>query len=183
MALSGRKEPRQERRGAAAGGQADHGFWLPEGGVVGGDDEVGALGKLGAAAVGSAVHGREDRLSQLADGVEGAVKVLPLPQPVLLGHGLALPQVAADREGSVAGSSEDHDSHFGADGDALDDFGQERAHFGGDGVVYCWAVERDDGDPPVVRGSRRSPAGPARPGRCRAGGSPTRPTGRRWSAV
>jgi hypothetical protein len=39
----------------------------------------------------------------VVDAVEGAVEVLALPQPVLLGHVLALTQVAADGEGPVAG--------------------------------------------------------------------------------
>ena len=53
-----------------------------------------------AAAVGDAVDGGEDRLAQLAQRVERAVEVLALAQPVLLGHALALAQVAADREGA-----------------------------------------------------------------------------------
>ena len=96
----------------------------PKVAVLGRDDEVGALGQLAATAVGDAVDGGEDRLAQLPHGVEGAVEGLALAQPVLLGHALALPQVAADGEGSVAGAGQDDDPDGGAHRDRLDDLGQ-----------------------------------------------------------
>ena len=69
--LARRQQARQQGRRAAAGGQAEHRLGLPEGRVLGGDDEVGALGELGAAAVGDPVDGGEDRLAQLADACRG----------------------------------------------------------------------------------------------------------------
>jgi hypothetical protein len=103
--------PGGSRRGrTAARGETDHRLGLSERRGVGGDDEVGALGDLAAASVGDAVHRREDRLAQLAQRVEGAVEVLPLAQPLLLGHALALAQIAAHRERAVAGAGDDHDA-------------------------------------------------------------------------
>ena len=60
------QQSRQQHGRTAAGRQTDHRLGLTEGGVVGGDDEVGALGDLRPAAVGDPVDGREDRLAQLA---------------------------------------------------------------------------------------------------------------------
>ena len=99
-----------------------------------------------AAAVGDPVDGGEDRLAQLAHRVERAVEVLALAQPVLLGHVLALAQVAADGEGPVAGAGEDDDADGGADRDRLDDLGQAGAHLGGDRVVGVGPVQGDDRD-------------------------------------
>ena len=152
-----REQAGQQRGGAAAGGQAEHRLGLPEGGVVGGDDEVDALGQLGPAAVGDPVDGGEDGFAQLAHGVEGAVEVLALPQPVLLGHVLALAQVAADREGPVAGAGEDDDPDRGAHRDGLHGLGQAGSDLGGDGVVGVRPVERHHGDRGRRRGSRAGP--------------------------
>ena len=81
--------------------------------------------------------------------VERAVEGLALAQPVLLGHGLALPQVAPDGEGPVSGSREDDDPDRRTDRDLLDDLGQQGAHLGGDRVVGMGPVEGDPGDAPV----------------------------------
>ena len=142
--LARREHAGKQCRRAAAGGQADHRFGLAEGRVVGRDDEVGALGDLAAAAVGDAVDRGEDRLAQLAKGVEGAVEVLALPQPVLLGHVLALAQVAADREGPVTRAGDDGDADGGTDGDRLQDLRQPRPHLRGDRVVGVWPVQGDE---------------------------------------
>ena len=152
------QQARQQRGRAAARGQADHRLGLSERGGVGGDDEVGALGDLAAAPVGDAVDRREDRLAQLPQRVEGAVEVLTLAQPLLLGHALALAQIAADRERTVAGAGEDRDADRRLDRDGLEDLGQARAHLGGDRVVGVWPVERDQGDllaPGVLEEHRR----------------------------
>ena len=111
--------------------------------VSDGDDEVGALGELAAAAVRDAVDGSEDRLAQLTHRVEGAVEGLALSQPVLLGHGLALSQVAANGEGTLTGPRQDHDPDGGPHRDRLDDLSQECAHLGGDRVVGMGSVEGD----------------------------------------
>ena len=100
--LARRKNPRQEDGRAAAGGQTDHRLGLPEDGVVGRDDEVGADGHLAAAAVGHSVDGVQDRPAELAQVVENAIEDLTLAKPLLLGHLLALVEVAADGEGAVA---------------------------------------------------------------------------------
>ena len=97
-----RQQAGKEDRGPGAGGQADHGLWLAEDGVVGGDDEVGADRDLAAAAVGHAVHGGDDRPAQLAQRVDEPVEHLALAQPLLLGHLLALVEVTTDGEGAVA---------------------------------------------------------------------------------
>src|SRR5215218_10447435 len=95
----------------AGGSEPDHRLRLPERRVLGSDDEVGALRDLGAAAVGDAVDCGEDRLAQLAQGVERAIEVLALAEPVLLAHVLALPQVAADGERTSAGTGDDGDAY------------------------------------------------------------------------
>src|SRR5947207_1641760 len=69
------------------------------------------------AVVGDPVDRGEDRLAQLPHGVERAVEVLPLPEPVLLRHALALAEVAADREGPLAGARQHDDPHCRADRD------------------------------------------------------------------
>src|SRR3982750_772103 len=114
--LAGREYTREEDRRAAAGRQADHRLRLSERRVVGGDDEVRALCDLGAAAVRDAVDGCEDRLAQLPQRVQRAVEVLPLAQPLLLRHVLALAEVAADREGSLARAGDDRDAYGGLPG-------------------------------------------------------------------
>ena len=182
-ALPGRQQARQEHRRAAAGGEADHRLGLPEGGGLGGDDEVGALGELAAAAVGDPVDGGEDRLAQLPHRVQRAVEVLALAQPVLLGHVLALAQVAADGERSLAGSGEDDDADGGADGDRLDDLGQASAHLGRDRVVGVRPVERDRPRPGRRGGSRRARANRVPRHRRRAGRSRAPSSGRCLSAV
>jgi hypothetical protein len=96
MALPGGSTRGSSAGEPAPGRQAEHRLRLAEGGVVGCDDEVGALGELAAAPVGDPVDGGEDRFPQLAHGVEGPVEVLALPQPVLLGHVPTLAEVAAD---------------------------------------------------------------------------------------
>src|SRR5215216_1967583 len=88
-------------------------------------------------------------ISQPPPGVEGAVEVLALPQPLLLGHVLALAQVAADREGPLAGAGDDGDAHAGTDRDRLQDLGQPRPHLRGDGVVGVRPVQGDDRHAPV----------------------------------
>ena len=77
-----------------------------------------------AAPVRDAVHRGEDRLPQLSQGVERAVEILALPQPVFFRHVLALAQVAADGKGPLAGAGDDGDADTGADGDGLEDFRQ-----------------------------------------------------------
>src|SRR5437763_945411 len=141
---SGRDPRWKYRRRTAAGRKADHRFRLAKGGVVGGDDEVGALGELGAAAVSDSVDGGEDWFSQLAHRVERAIEVLTLAQPVLFRHILALTQVAPDGEGSLTSSGKDDDAEGRADRDHLDDLGQARPHLGRDRIVGVWSVEGDD---------------------------------------
>ena len=171
--LPRRQDPGQEDRRASTGREPDHGLGLAEGGVVGGDDEVGALGDLGTAAVGDPVDGGEDRLAQLSQRVEGSIEVLALSQPVLLGHVLALAQVAADREGAVARAGDDGDADRGADRDRLEDLGQARAHLGRDGVVRVRPVQGDERHAPVGPRTRpgpaaRAPRDPTAAGRSRA---------------
>ena len=140
---------------------------------------------LASAAVGDPVDRGEDRLAQLSQRVEGAVEVLALPQPVLLGHVLALAQVAADGEGPVTSAGEDDHANGGTDRDRLEDLGQQGAHLGGDRVVGVRPVQGDDRDPPAgddsraartVRSRRRRPAaGRSRAlpsDRCRSGWLP-----------
>ena len=143
------QEARKQCRRAAAGCQAEHRFGLAEGCVGRGDDEVGALGQLAAASVGEPVDGGEERLAQLTHRVQGAVERLALAQPVLLGHGLALPQVAPDGERSVTGTGQDDDPDLGPHCDLLDDLGQQCAHVGGDRVVRMRSIQGDPGDPPL----------------------------------
>src|SRR5947209_17921006 len=68
----------EQCRRATAGGETDHRLRLAEGRVLGRDDEVGTLGYLRAASICNAVDGREDRLTQLAHRVQGAVEFLTL---------------------------------------------------------------------------------------------------------
>jgi hypothetical protein len=80
-------------------------------------NEVDALSKLGATAVGDPVGG-DEVASAAGQRVESAIEVLALPKPSLLGHVLA--QVAADREGSVTGSGDDDDTDGWTDRNRLE---------------------------------------------------------------
>src|SRR5690349_7554368 len=106
---------------------------------------------IGAAAVRDSVDRGEDRFAQLAQRVERAVEVLPLAQPLLLGHALALPQVAADREGAGACAGQDRHADRRAHGDGLQHLGQPGAHRGGDRVVGPRTIEGDHRDGTVRR--------------------------------
>ena len=120
---------------------------MAEGGAGRGDNEIGALGEFAASPVGDPVDGGKDRLAELAHRVERAVESLALTQPVLLGHGFALPQVATHGEGPVSCTGQHYDPYRGANRDPLDGLGQQGAHLGGDGVVGMGPVEGDQGHP------------------------------------
>jgi Spherulation-specific family 4 len=134
--------------------------------IVGGDDEVGALGDLTASSKGEAVDRCEDRLAQLPQGVEGAVEVLTLTQPLLLAHALALTQVAAHRERAVASASDDRDTDGRLNRDRLQDLSQALAHLGRSTVPRRsgWVVQRRKCAP----AAHRAPVNPGTEDRRRA---------------
>jgi hypothetical protein len=137
---------KQDRR-ATAGRQADHRFRLAEHGIVGRDDEVATDGDLAATAVGHSMDRGDDRPAQLPQCVQHAVEDLPLPQPLLLRHALALTQVAADGEGALPGPADDDAAHRDARSHRLQRLDQAGSEFGRDRVVGVRPVQRDDRDP------------------------------------
>ena len=80
----------------------------------------------------------------MAQRVKNAIEDLALAQPFLLGHALALVQVAADREGSLTGSGYDGAAHRGTGRDSLKYLDKLRRQFGRDLVVGVRPVQGDD---------------------------------------
>ena len=93
--------------GGAEGAPVD--FGQAEGGVVGGDDDVGVAGEADAAAEAEALDGRDDGDLAVVYGGEGGVAAAVDADEGLVALGVDLLDVDAGAE-ATAGGAEDHDA-------------------------------------------------------------------------